>query len=239
MVKFQILSDTNLVCQFAAIHKDKIMVLTRTIIQSDTKAVAAWGDKTDLHCSPVSYNPLQLRETFLSLTPKATAELFKIPVSTDDPVVMDPGVGSDQPGPDRLKFPFVTEEESPVIAVFPLLLPILSGVTFPTDKLITDLKDEDFPNCPFAMQWINAVNYIIKNNGGNSLSTQDGLFKKDEIESDEDHPAKSVNVPAPEMLSPDDKSYHLVANAIRDDIMEANAPTPKTNMAPTPGQAPP
>jgi hypothetical protein len=240
MVKFQILSDTNLVRQFAAIHNDKIMVLTRTIIQSDTMAVAAWGDKTDLHCSPVSYNPLQLRETFVSLTPKASAELFKIPVSTEqDPVSMDPGVGSDQPGPDRLKFPFVTDEESPVIAVFPLLLPIPSGVTFPTDKLITDLKDEDFPNYPFAMQWINAVNYIIKNNGGNSLSAQDGLFKKDEIESHEAHPATSVNIPAPVMLSPDDESYHLVANAIRDDITEANAPEPETNMAPTPGQAPP
>lgn len=236
MSKFQIASDSNLVRQFAAIHNDKILLLTRTIIHTDTKAVAAWGDNTDLNCSPISYNPQQIQETFVSLISKAAADLFKIPVSAEDPVTMDPGNDADQPGPDRLNFPFATAEESPVIAVFPLILPIPSGVTFPTDKPMIDLKEEDFPDYPFAMQWINAVNYIIKNNGGNSLSAKDGLFKKDEIKATESFPAKSVNVPAPQMLLPDDDDYHLVSNTIRDDIADAKTLASTSAPAPLPGQ---
>ena len=74
-----------------AIHNDMIMLLTWTLIHldKDNKAIAAWGNKTDLFC-PLSYDPTQIQETLVSLTLKGSANLFKLPISTDNPIPWTP-----------------------------------------------------------------------------------------------------------------------------------------------------
>ena len=233
LVRGQISLDSNLVRQFMAVHNDNIILITRTRIRSDSVAIAAWGDETNNVC-PIVYNPDTIQQTFISLTPKAVAERFELPTATKDPVSMNPGSGAEQPGPDRLHFPFTNQDESPVIATFPLLLPIPVGISIPADKPMVDIKESDVPNYPLAMYWINAIKYIIEHNEGKSLSAQDGLFKKDDITGaiNEPFPAENANIPAPTQLPPNDVDYKFVVNTIQDDIAAVNPPPVESTTAP-------
>jgi hypothetical protein len=148
--RFQILHDIKKVTQFSLVWGDRIGYLTRpTLYTGDDNVTVVVGSFSDVigQALPVAIPLDAFHGYFTTLVPRAVADRYQLPQSTQEPDTIPPPVQQDdeediqdQPTIGRLHFYMDVNipENRPVIAAFPHCLPIPPGRSYPNGLAIDD-----------------------------------------------------------------------------------------------------
>jgi hypothetical protein len=127
--------------------------------------LGVYGNDLDV-LAPASINGARLDKWVSVLVPKSAALKCKLPVLTADPVHLDPPETSgDQAGSQRLRFVFDTAEDTPVIALLPVVFAvpigesIAGGVRLNTEP--PQVVTMDMRPCEAARVWMTALNHLM------------------------------------------------------------------------------
>jgi hypothetical protein len=124
--------------------------------------------------APASIDGARLNNCVSVLVPKSAALKYKLPVLAADPVDLDPPETlGDQAGSQRLRFVFDTAEDSPVIALLPIVFAVPIGESiaggFQLNTEPPQVVTLDMCPCEAARVWMTALNHLMTHHNGRSI----------------------------------------------------------------------
>jgi hypothetical protein len=229
--RFQILHDIKKVTQFSLVWGDRIGYLTRpTLYTGDDNVTVVVGSFSDVigQALPVAIPLDAFHGYFTTLVPRAVADRYQLPQSTQEPDTIPPPVQQDdeediqdQPTIGRLHFYMDVNipENRPVIAAFPHCLPIPPGRSYPNGLAIDDQNVNLLDTFPLFEAYRQGLAYIRQHNANTSVTTGGPLFDKNSLEVSEQLESlkpKDQPAPVPVPLPPFSEAYHQVEASIKD-----------------------
>ena len=161
------LANASIVQQFICMHQCNAKLITHATIATDDANTpiyfAGLGDKIE-NFVPVSFSAAYLTSDVVTLIATNEVELYKLPVSDEDPFQLedltptDGGEGT-PPGPNRLQFDFIMAVDAPKMVCCPVLMPLPPGIFF-TDGIVFAERDKltvEEMQCKPARIWYKGI----------------------------------------------------------------------------------
>jgi hypothetical protein len=148
--------------------------------------LSVYGNDLDV-LAPASIDGTRLDKCVSALVPKSAALKYKLPVLAAGPVDLDPPETSgDQAGSQRLRFVFDTAEDTPVIALLPVVFAVPIGESITGGfRLNTDppqVVTPDMCSCEAARVWMTALNHLLTHHNGRSIHLDAQTFNAGDLD---------------------------------------------------------